>query len=89
MNNNSEPVLQPGFYQHYKGRYYQVLYLAQHSETAEWLVIYKALYGNSGIWARPAAMFCENVLIAGEPVPRFQYIGQQNPLPHSDHPSPK
>ncbi|MCF4009140.1 DUF1653 domain-containing protein [Rheinheimera sp. UJ63] len=75
MNNNTKPDLPQGYYQHYKGRYYQVVDLAMHSETAEWLVIYRALYGDFGLWARPATMFSENVDIAGELSPRFSYVG--------------
>lgn len=79
MNNKPKPELPVGYYQHYKGRYYQVLDLAQHSETEEWLVIYRALYGEQGLWARPATMFCENVNIAGELLPRFTFISQTPP----------
>lgn len=63
-----------GIYQHYKGNLYQVLHLAKHSETEEALVVYRALYGNYGVWVRPLAMFSENVEINGEAVPRFKLI---------------
>lgn len=79
MNNISKPELALGYYQHYKGQYYQVLQLARHSETAEWLVIYRALYGDYGLWARPLGMFIENVEIAGELLPRFQFLGTDAP----------
>jgi hypothetical protein len=76
--NNTTPI-EPGYYQHYKGGYYQVLHCARHSETEEWLVIYRALYGEQGLWARPLTMFTENVNIVGELIPRFQYLGQTKP----------
>lgn len=64
-----------GRYRHYKGNEYLVLYEATHSETLERLVVYKALYGDGGVWVRPFDMFFENVEIDGKTVPRFQYIG--------------
>lgn len=79
MNNKLNPPLQPGYYQHYKGAYYQVIDCARHSETEQWLVIYRALYGDFGLWARPLDMFSENVEIAGELLPRFQFISHTKP----------
>jgi hypothetical protein len=64
----------PGRYRHYKGNDYRVLGLARHSETLEPLVIYQALYGERGLWARPAAMFSETVTVADRAVPRFAYL---------------
>jgi len=61
----------PGQYRHYKGGEYQVLGLARHSETLEPLVVYQALYGERGLWVRPAAMFCESVEVDGQRLPRF------------------
>ncbi|MGN2251092.1 DUF1653 domain-containing protein [Frateuria sp. GZRe14] len=61
----------PGIYRHYKGQRYEVLGIARHSETLEELVVYRALYGEHGLWVRPMAMFSETVTIDGEPVPRF------------------
>lgn len=61
----------PGIYRHYKGQRYEVLGTARHSETLEELVVYRALYGEHGLWVRPTAMFSEAVMIDGEPVPRF------------------
>jgi hypothetical protein len=61
----------PGLYRHYKGNDYRVLHLARHSETREALVVYQALYGDHGIWVRPAAMFLETVEVHGQRVPRF------------------
>ena len=63
-----------GKYRHYKDKEYRVLHLATHSETEEQLVIYQALYGEMGIWARPLDMFLETVEVNGETVFRFSYI---------------
>jgi cyclomaltodextrinase len=65
----SEP--RPGRYRHYKGNEYRVLGLARHSETLEVLVVYEALYGERGLWVRPARMFGETILQGGVCVPRF------------------
>ncbi|OHV07760.1 DUF1653 domain-containing protein [Kushneria phosphatilytica] len=61
----------PGVYRHYKGALYEVLGTARHSETEEQLVVYRALYGEYGLWVRPLSMFMESVDIDGEPVARF------------------
>ena len=66
-----ETLLPPGVYRHYKGNDYQVISLARHSETREPMVVYRALYGEMGLWVRPMAMFLETVEIAGVRVPRF------------------
>jgi len=66
--------LEKGIYQHYKGQKYEVYMTAQHSETEEWMVVYKALYGNEGIWVRPYEMFVEKVEVDGVLVPRFEKI---------------
>ena len=68
----SEP--RPGRYRHYKGHEYRALHLARHSETLEPLVVYQALYGEKGIWVRPAGMFTETVVVNGVSVPRFAFI---------------
>ena len=65
----------PGRYQHYRGRFYEVLGVARHSETDEELVVYRPLYGDHGLWVRPKAMFVESVLIEGRETPRFRYVG--------------
>jgi hypothetical protein len=70
------PSIQPGRYRHYKGNEYTVLEVARHSETLEELVVYRAEYGERGLWVRPAAMFQEAVLVDGNPTPRFLYIGK-------------
>lgn len=67
--------VRPGRYRHYKGRDYEVVATATHTETEETLVIYRALYGDFGLWARPLSMFIETVTLAGESQPRFRYIG--------------
>ena len=64
----------PGVYRHYKGNHYQVLYLAKYSETLEDMVVYQALYGERGIWVRPASMWNETVDYQGKQVKRFTYI---------------
>ncbi len=69
----SEP--QPGLYRHYKGNEYRVLGLARHSETLAPLVVYQALYGERGLWVRPAAMFVENIVHDGRRQPRFALVG--------------
>jgi len=61
-----------GIYRHYKGNLYEVLMTAQHSETEEWMVVYKALYGEKGTWVRPYDMFTEKVDVEGKLVPRFE-----------------
>ena len=63
--------MKPGTYRHYKGNLYEVLGVARHSETEEQLVVYRALYGERGLWVRPLAMFRETVLVDGAEVPRF------------------
>jgi hypothetical protein len=63
--------LTAGIYRHYKGQRYRVLGTALHSETMEQVVVYQALYGDYGLWVRPATMFCETVDMDGEPIPRF------------------
>jgi len=69
------PHPQPGKYLHYKGNAYHVLGVAHHSETMEELVVYRALYGERGLWVRPLAMFCESVTVDGQTVARFRYVG--------------
>jgi hypothetical protein len=61
----------PGLYRHYKGMLYEVLDTARHSETLEPMTVYRALYGERGLWVRPAAMFAEQVCIDGVWQPRF------------------
>ena len=71
-----EMELRPGRYRHFKGNEYRLLYVARLSETLENMVVYQALYGERGIWVRPAAMWNEIVERDGYQGPRFQYIGE-------------
>lgn len=64
----------PGRYRHFKGREYEVVGVARHSETLEELVVYRQLYGDGGLWVRPAAMFVETVERDGRRVPRFARV---------------
>lgn len=64
----------PGRYRHFKGNLYEVLGVARHSETGEEVVVYRALYGELGLWVRPASMFVETVERDGRRVPRFAPI---------------
>lgn len=63
--------IRPGRYRHFKGGEYQVLELARHSETGELMVVYRAQYGDGGLWVRPAAMWNETVQRDGYTGPRF------------------
>lgn len=63
-----------GRYRHYKGMEYDVVGTVRHSETLEPLTLYRALYGEQGLWVRPAAMFNEDVVIDGIKQPRFRRI---------------
>ncbi len=66
--------LEKGLYRHYKGNLYEVMMTAQHSETEEWMVVYKALYGEEGIWVRPYEMFMDYVNIEGKKLKRFTFV---------------
>ena len=65
-----------GKYRHFKGKVYRVIGIASHSETLEPMVVYQALYGEKGLWVRPASMWNEVVDKDGYKGPRFQYIGE-------------
>ncbi len=65
------PSIAPGQYRHYKGMLYEVLDTVRHSEP---LVLYRALYGERGLWVRPAAMFLETVEVGGQVQPRFAFM---------------
>lgn len=65
-------MLEKGLYRHYKGKYYEVIGVAKHSETGETLVVYRPLYGEQGLWVRPFEMFDETLTNG---VKRFTYCG--------------
>jgi hypothetical protein len=69
------PATPPGRYRHHKGLEYEVLGAVRHSETLEPLVLYRALYGEGGLWVRPHAMFFESVQVDGRRQPRFAFLG--------------
>lgn len=68
--------IKPGRYRHFKGKEYEVLGVARHSETEEELVVYRALYGDFGLWVRPVSMWNETVERDGKTFRRFTYIGE-------------
>jgi hypothetical protein len=75
--------MQTGIYEHYKGKRYEVIGIARHSETLEEQVVYKALYsspdfGTNALWVRPRAMFEEEVEVRGKLVKRFRYTGSSD-----------
>ena len=71
----------PGLYRHFKGGLYRVEGVARHSETLEEMVVYRALYGEGGLWVRPAAMWNETVTHEGVLQPRFARVkeGEEKP----------
>lgn len=71
-----EITVKPGRYRHFKGNEYEVVGMAKHSETLEPMVVYRALYGEGGLWVRPAHMWNETVERDGNVFPRFTYIGE-------------
>lgn len=66
--------IKPGRYRHFKGKEYEVIGTASHSETLEPMVVYRALYGEGGLWVRPAAMWNESVEREGYSGPRFTFV---------------
>ena len=69
-------MIKKGIYEHYKGNRYELLYIANHSETLEKMVVYKALYGEGEIWVRPLSMWNEEVDVNGSKMPRFKLINE-------------
>ena len=68
--------IKPGRYRHFKGNEYEVIGLARHSETQEEMVVYRALYGDFGLWVRPVSMWNETVERDGKTFRRFTFIGE-------------
>ncbi|MGQ0650854.1 MAG: DUF1653 domain-containing protein [Betaproteobacteria bacterium] len=79
MNADTESrnVMKTGRYRHYKGKEYEVLAVAKHTESGEYVVVYRALYGDYALWVRPREMFLGTVQVHGQEVPRFEYIGRR------------
>ena len=71
-------VTPPGRYRHYKGNLYDVVSTVRHSETLEPMTLYRALYGEHGLWVRPAAMFGEDVVVEGVTTARFTKVADDS-----------
>lgn len=69
-------MIKIGRYRHFKGNEYLVIGVAKHSETLEEMVVYRALYGDGGLWVRPSSMWDETIERDGERFKRFEYIGE-------------
>ena len=69
-------MIKKGIYRHYKGNKYELLHIANHSESLEKMVVYKALYGEGEIWVRPLSMWDETVIVNGAEVKRFTLINE-------------
>ncbi len=68
-----------GFYRHYKGNLYEVIDVARHSEDLKEMVVYRALYGDFGLWVRPLSMFIEDVDVQGKTQKRFEFLRKHLP----------
>lgn len=69
------PSLQPGVYEHYKGKRYEVVGVSLHTETLEPLVVYRPLYDSRvSLWVRPYEMFIASVMVDGATIPRFRKV---------------
>ncbi|MFZ2737596.1 MAG: DUF1653 domain-containing protein [Burkholderiaceae bacterium] len=80
MSEPEPPIMtptRPGLYRHYKGNLYQVVGMVRHSETLEAMTLYRALYGEHGLWVRPAAMFAQEIVFEGMLQPRFAWVAEQ------------
>ena len=76
----------PGRYRHYKGNLYEVIGCARHSETEEWLVVYRTLYGEFDLWVRPVERFTDRVEQDGKTIPRFDYLEKIDSPTHTAEP---
>ncbi len=70
-------TIRPGVYRHFKGKEYLVLGVAKHSEDLKLMVVYQALYGEGGLWVRPAEMWLEEVDRDGYRGPRFRFVRER------------
>ncbi|QOY54130.1 DUF1653 domain-containing protein [Candidatus Sulfurimonas marisnigri] len=70
--------MKTGIYEHYKGNRYEVIDTLRHSETEVLMVLYRTMYGDEDLWARPYNMFFEEVEVDNKLVPRFKYIGKKS-----------
>ena len=70
-------AIRPGRYRHFKGKEYEAIGIARHSETEEPMVVYRALYGDGGVWTRPALMWNEQVTREGKTFPRFRRVADE------------
>ena len=75
MNQKISPT--KGTYRHYKGKFYQVIDIARHSETLETMVVYRTLYGDFDLWIRPLSMFLEDVTVDGKRQKRFELVDNE------------
>lgn len=69
--------IKKGRYRHFKGGEYRVIGIARHSETLEEMVVYETLYGEGGLWVRPASMWNEEIERDGKKIKRFEFIGEE------------
>lgn len=74
----NDSTFKKGRYRHFKGMEYEVIDIAHHSETQEVMVVYRALYGEHGLWVRPLEMFFETIERDGKSLQRFAYIGDMS-----------
>ena len=64
-------------FRHFKGNHYRLEGFAKDSETLEPMAVYRALYGDGGLWVRPAKMFFETIERDGKRMKRFELVEAQ------------